>query len=386
MEYGITEQGFKLKTRDIIKSEMEQRAIEKFGNTINLNENSPLGILIGLLSYQYEDSWIDSQLNYNSQFIETATGQSLDYVANFIGLSRKLATKSTGTIKITGDEGSIVPIDFVVSTGNEILFKTLNTEEVIIGVGGFVTLSIQAVEEGKNGNVAIGLIDNIVNPVFGITSVTNELATQGGDETENDSELRNRYKASLDRAGGSTVNSIRANVLEKTDVSACIVLENDTNTVDGDGLPPKSIGVIVVGGVNQDIAEAIFEKKACGIETYGNISVNVLDDSGITKVIDFSRGTQVEIYADLTLTTNTNFPVNGNDLVIEAIQEYINDELSLGEDVIFNKVVTRIICYVHGVDDVSLTIGTTPSPVGTSNVVIAPTEVANILAENVVIT
>ena len=53
------------------------------------------------------------------------------------------------------------------------------------------------------------------------------------------------------------------------------VYENDSNVVDAAGRPPHSVEVVVDGGSNTDIAAQILATKSGGINTYGNITVEV---------------------------------------------------------------------------------------------------------------
>ena len=65
--------------------------------------------------------------------------------------------------------------------------------------------------------------------------------------------------------------------------------ENDTDYVDSRGLPPHSIEIIVEGGDNSEIAQAILRRKAGGIQTYGSIEVGVPGVYGDTIPVRFNR-------------------------------------------------------------------------------------------------
>ncbi len=83
-----------------------------------------------------------------------------------------------------------------------------------------------------------------------------------GQDEEIDAELQDRYYASLGKVGARRVESIEANVLDEVEgVRAAIAIENDTNVVDAEGRPPHSVETVVLGGLDEDIAMAIFKKK-----------------------------------------------------------------------------------------------------------------------------
>lgn len=72
-EYGVTSTGFRLKTREAIVADMEVKAKEVFGPNVNLSAKSPLGILIGLVSWPLSLVWLALQGVYNSAYVDTAT-------------------------------------------------------------------------------------------------------------------------------------------------------------------------------------------------------------------------------------------------------------------------------------------------------------------------
>lgn len=74
--------------------------------------------------------------------------------------------------------------------------------------------------------------------------------------------MQDRYYESLGKLGSRRIESIEANVLDDVPgVRAAIVIENDTNVEDADGRPPNSFETVVLGGLDEDIAMAIFRKK-----------------------------------------------------------------------------------------------------------------------------
>lgn len=379
--------GFDRKTRVEIVDDMKAKAKNLFGNDVNLAINSPLGILIQLFSYPLSLLWLALEKIYNAMSYKTATGQDLDNRAKNIGITRHPAAKATGEVEFTGDEGVNIPEGYILETDSDPAIQFETTEEVTIDSTGTAIAEIVAVEAGSSGNVSANTITEIVNPISGLDSVKNPNPSQGGRNRETDSELRLRYEDSLDRPGGSTANSIRANILERTEASNCLVLENVNNidNANGNGLPAKSFEAVVLGGVNQDIAESIFEKKPAGMEAYGGISNIITDDAGLEKTVAFSRATKVDIYVSADIETNSNYPSGGDNQVIDEIIDYIggiNTEgdsvtgLNIGQDVIRNKIIS-LVYNIDGVFDVnSLTIGVDSTSLSANNISIGFREVS----------
>lgn len=354
MSYGVNRNGFRKKSRKQIEDDMKLKAKNLFGDDINVGRTSVLGMLIALISWPLALLWSALESVYNSKYIQTATGQSLDELAKNIGISRIAPSKARGEVTLIGDESTLIQRGFLVETENGVRFET--TEDVIIDESGQATAEIIATETGSSGEVLANTIIEVVNPVSGLDEIWNEESTQGGRDRETDVEFRERYFDSFDMPGGSTTNSIRANILEETEATACLVLENYTFEEDEEGLPPKSIEAICLGGKNKKIAEAIFEKKPAGIQAYGQYAENVQDDSGVSQEVSFSRASVVDIYVKVELKTD-GYPSDGDEQVKEKIICYIggvgvDDETVRGLSIFENVIRTRIISIVHNVDGV----------------------------------
>lgn len=113
------------------------------------------------------------------------------------------------------------------------------------------------------------------------------------------------------------------------------------------GRPPKSFEAVVQGGSDSAVALKIWQTKPAGIQTYGNVNggagVVIVDSQGNNQVIHFSRATQAYIWVTVVLTLNPQetFPVNGEDLVAQAILAYGNS-LGIGIDVFLQRVQAAI--------------------------------------------
>jgi len=337
-------------------------------------------LFIRLNAWEESLAWQMAEDVYLSAFVDSATGTSLDKVAQYIGIVRNPAERAMGEVKFTGDDGTIIEQDFKIETEDGVLFFTL--EEVEID-GGEATAEIMAHYPGTDGNVPADTITEIVTPIEGLDSVTNPDATSGGRNKETDAELRERYIQSVAKGGASTVDSIRASLLDTEGVRAALVIVNNQNE-EVDGRPAKSFESYVLGGEAEDIAQTILQTGAAGIQPYGQETETVEDDSGQDHAIGFTYATEVDIYVDVTVTTSEEYPEDGNERMVTEIIKYIGgtDEdgqvytgLSMGEDVIYTQIIKA--CYrVPGVEDVDVTIGTSPDPTGTENISIDVTEVA----------
>jgi uncharacterized phage protein gp47/JayE len=121
--FGITPQGFLIKKFENIKSEIENALKLALGNDLNLLPQSVLGQLVAIFAERETLLWELAQAVYYSQYPDTAEGTSLDNVCSITGTVRKQATKSYGQAIALGQNGTIIPIDSIVSVPNSLTSK-----------------------------------------------------------------------------------------------------------------------------------------------------------------------------------------------------------------------------------------------------------------------
>lgn len=381
----LTKEGFKRKRYDDFVAEMQAQARELFGADVNLSDRSPLGQWINLIAFgRAEENELAEQV-YNAGHVDAAEGVSLDHNAKRIGLSRIQAQKATGQVSFEVEPGTSVLSGIIVSTTDGIEFITLNSKSDDDG-DGIITVNIEALTPGIIGNVPAHTVTEINTPVAGINAVTNPSATIDGKNTETDTEFRERYYRSLANAGGSSMPSIRAALLELPGVIDASVYENDTMDF-VNGVPPKSIAPFIYGGNDQEIANAIFERKSGGIQSFGSTIINLVDNIGKTHKIGFSRPTVVNVWVRLTLTKNaeyTQYPTDGDLQVKTRIIRHIGgldadgvryDGQGLDADVIQFRLIAAI-ADIPGLDDVVVELSTDGVNFRQNNISIDQTSIA----------
>lgn len=125
-------------------------------------------------------------------FADTAAGEYLDRLAGERGVYRKAATKSTGTVAVTGVVGALIVAGEMVSSDNvSFVFK----ESSNIPAGGSINVEVECTEYGTIGNVPVGAIKYFPKTLEGLQLVTNALAFTNGYAAESDESLRERYYA-----------------------------------------------------------------------------------------------------------------------------------------------------------------------------------------------
>ena len=231
----------------------------------------------------------------------------------------------------------------------------------------------------------VGTIDTIVTPVLGWDSVTNPVDAVSGQDEETDEELRLRFREGKFEKATNSYDAVYSALLNLTTVTEVKIYENDTDVTDSNGILPHSFMPIVVGGVSQDIGQAIWDNRPTGIISYGNTTVSVTDVQGFPHTVAFSRPAPVPVYITISRTTNSQYPANGDQAIQTALVNYFSTSQSTGSPVVYSRLYTPINS-VPGFQVNSLFIGTLPSPTGTTNISIPFNSVATINSVNIIIT
>lgn len=229
-------------------------------------------------------------------------------------------------------------------------------------------------------------ITSIVTPVLGWDSITNPLAASAGRFLETDEELRIRFRNTKLERSSNILDSLYSALLNIDGVTEVAIYENDTDITDSNGVLPHSFLPVILGGSTQIIAETIWENKPMGILSQGNTIVAITDSQGFLHDIGFERPNPVTIYIAITLSANpeanTAFPGDGAEQIKQAIINYAANNFGVGDDIIYSRLYTPINSIPgHQVD--SLYLGTSPSPVGVSNVVVDFNEIGSFESANI---
>lgn len=370
---GLSASGFERKRLVDIKTEIETALKLAFGENIDLEPESGFGQFVGILSEGFSDQWESQENVYNSQYPSTAQENQLSNVVMYNGIERQDATNSTVTGTISGTAGTVIPINSqasVASTG--LIFETLS--QVIIGAGGTITVSMQAVDTGPI-EATSGTLTVIETPIFGWTSITNSLDALVGRDEETDAELRIRRELSTQALGQNLVDSLFGQLLNIDGVEDAVVISNGTDAV-VDGIPAHQFASSILGGDNDEIAQAIWNNTPQGILSYGTTTIAIIDDQGFSQDTKFIRPSDVEIYFKIDITTNTTeFPGTGETDIKDAVVAYGLANFKISDDVIRSEFYTPINA-TPGILTVDLFIGLGASPSGTSNLTIDIDEIS----------
>lgn len=190
------------------------------------------------------------EISYMSEFLLTEAlklifpefcegyAEIMDYHAKTRGLSRKQPEYATGEVVVTGEADCEIPEGTMFSTisvNGEASVDFITTEDAILEEAGDVTIPVQAVLEGKAGNVPANTVVLNASRIDGITNVTNPSEITGGLEEETTESLQERimeYDATLGYSYGGTESDYKrwALAVEGTG-SATIISPTDDSGV-----------------------------------------------------------------------------------------------------------------------------------------------------------
>lgn len=305
------------------------------------------------------------------------------------------ALGSLSAVSVTGNYADGFTVTFAGADGSvDQPLLQIGTNTLESGVDN-VTVSFVETTKGILPNVLVeleaetaGLIPAYANtltvietPVAGWDSFNNPEDLTAGKDIETDAELRIRRKITLATAGAGTVEAIRSALLAIDEVEACVVYENLLDVIDAFGRPPHSVEAVILGGDDDEIAEILWATAPAGIERFGGVDVIIVDSQGFNQTISFSRPTEVDIWLEVDITVNTDFPVGGEATLKQQIVDYAVMNFSIGDPVVPFGTISIASAIgeeggVAGIIDYEIRVGTAINPTLDDNITIDPDEVS----------
>ena len=346
--------------------------------TLVKNSCSKVGIEVGSVTVG---------ATYTLNALHSTTTESYSYVAQ-IGDESSDILNALATAIASGSanyNGEVLGSELWFSRNDEFQLVSYTTTSNLTITKVAKIGTVQADEIGVVDVTAETLI-NISNPISGWDSVTNPTDGSEGRVEETDDELRARFFTSRNASAQNTIDAIYANLLAIDNVASVLVRENDTDVTDVlTGLPPHSINAVIRGGSSSSIADVLWINKPAGIELVGATEVEITDSQGGIQTIKFDRPDNISIYISMTIQSDGSFADDGEQQIRDAISTYFDSNYGVGDDIVYSRLYTPINS-VSGFQVNDLTIGTTASPTGMSNIAIADNEIGVVVDTNIIIT
>lgn len=336
MSDNFDSNGLQVATRTELLEALTQAFQTIYGPDANLDQSSPDGQLLNIFAQGGVDIRELLMQIYNSFDPDNCSGRILDERCAINNIFRKGGTFTTVPIDITTNrtvtlQGLDENYNDVNATGYTIQDSAGNQ---------FVLVSTQTLQAGTTRvlfrSKDIGSVQTTLNTitipvtiVLGVVSVNNPVDATEGKNEESDYDLKVRRRQSVSIGSSGYLNGLLATVLQLDGVTDAALYENFTGEVDANGTPAHCMWLVVEGGSDADIADAIYRKKSYGCNMRGNITYTITTVSAQQFVAKWDEPTEQELYLkfDIIPTSSTV------QFDLDAIKSYItsNESFRIGQ-------------------------------------------------------
>ncbi len=301
-----------------------------------------------------------------------ATGRMQDAIGRIYFIERLPAQPTVLDVTCFGSSGVVIPVGSLVTDTSGNIYSSTN--EVTIGNGGSVSANF--------ANLAMGPIpvpeEDAISIYQAIPGWDSAICLSGvlGNEVESRAAFELRRQQSVAKNSIGSLPSILGAVLGVDGILDAYVTENVLNTNFSVGsvvLVPHSIYVAAVGGLAEDIGQAIWSKKAPGCNYNGNTTVTVQDNnSGYNPPlpsyeVTFEIPEALKILFSITIINSPLVPSNALQLIQSAIINAFSGadggaRARIGSTLLASRFYAPLIALGSWVQIVSLLIGSINNP------------------------
>jgi uncharacterized phage protein gp47/JayE len=304
--------------------EAEFRAV--FGQDLDTDPSTPQGVLITRVTEERDAIARNNAEVANQINPDISGGVFLDALWRLTGGKRNEEVRSiiTGVV-LGGVPGTFIPAGSLALSTSGFRFE-LVSPRILDSLGG-ATGDFRALDSGSIGVPPHGL-DSVASSVLGWETVDNPTSAIPGRVQEGDAASRRRRRQTLALQTTSVNEAIVSRLYNLPEVRSLYYLENYADTdqvVDGISMRKHSIWVCVEGGIDEDIAQVLFETKTVGGGYNGAVEVTVYDPSnGKPYLIKFDRPEEVQLLIRITIKETS---LDADRLIPELVMNYVDGDL-----------------------------------------------------------
>ena len=316
--------GFSVQEPQEVREEIAQSWINAFKSDdtpdINTAPETPQGQIIDAETLAITQK--DAELAFLANMFnpKTARGIWQDALAEIYFIKRKKAVNSRCYCVLTGLNGTVIEKGSKIQSSADSTYWDL-LETVTINGNSSVTALFECESEGAV-IASPNTLNKIITTVAGWDTVNNIQSDTVGSLEESQQAFEKRRYDSVALNSVGTTASVFSRVNQIDDVVGCYVVDNKTNVnkiIDDYLLKPHSIYVAVIGGSNQDIAEAIYRSLSAGCDYNGNTQITVVDPHTHAKEkVTFMRPTPQNVYIKVNVF-DKDLPDDYENLIKNAV-------------------------------------------------------------------
>lgn len=233
----------------------------------DVNVGSVVRTILEAVSRELALAYAQLNLAYDSAFVETATGSSLDRVVALLGYSRFRAGRPVGSVRFGRRQGSVGEVSIPAGTPvtdleDKIRYETVETRTMLAGES---TAEIRV--RGATATTPVvpeHTLTVIQRAVAGLDAATNERPTTTSSVDESDAELRARVAVALLASSKGTVGALENGLLQLPEVRA-VSVEEFPNDVPGEVRLAISLTHPDSGAIPDSVRARIEELRPAGI-------------------------------------------------------------------------------------------------------------------------
>ena len=395
--FGMTPQGFVPKRLSDILSSITNKVKSitdpKTGEQPFMNESadSIFGQMSQIISEELAICWEAAYMASQQFNPANASGATLRSLVQLEGITPSYGAKTQLRMKMYGTAGTVIPAGSIISSEDDSQ-TYITVENATIGDNGTVYVNANCTETGPN-DPAWNTIFVIKTPVYGWTKAENYSTVSVGANADTDTELHIKQEKATSSTSYRQVDAIEAGLMNVDGVKFARLYVNKTLTTDDNSIPGKTIAPVVVGGTDEDVAEALRLKCGTLDNFYGTTTVSYTGPLGDTQEVKFSRPAPVVILMNIviSLTENSTFQESEIDKIKQAIVDYAQyDQSGLtgfppGSDIIRTRLYTPINS-IPGFKVDTLEIGKVDGIIAEQDVAINWNEIGSFSTSNITVT
>lgn len=234
----------------------------------DINVGSVARTLLETIAREMATQYQQLQLVYESGFVETAKGDSLEKVVALVDVRRIARGSPVGKVRFSraaGSSGTIfIPIDSVVTDGKGTRYRTTVEASLVPN-----QLSAEVWVHGESPKTKLlpaGALAVLERAIAGVASVANAEGTWAAAEDESDDQLRARARRAIHATGKGTRDALRFGLESLPFVSAVSIAEYPDPAVPMPGQVLLTVACTVdTPGNRAIVAQRVEELRPAGI-------------------------------------------------------------------------------------------------------------------------
>lgn len=330
----VTAAGISAPTYDQIKQSLEESFQGIYGSDIYIAPDSQDGQWIAVQAQAIHDCNQSMIAVYNAFRPTVAQNSGLSSVVKINGIRRKSASFSTAVGNVVGVTGTLISNGVVADNNGN---KWNLPASVTIPGAGFIAVTVTAQDAGALA-VPAGGINKISTPTFGWQSFASTADSVPGQPIETDATLRKRQATAAGLPSVTPLGGVVAALAALNGVTRVRAYENDSASVDADGIPARNIAVVIEGGNILEIATTYGQKKTPGPTTYGTTTQTYTDPiTSINYDINFFVLAEQAVTIEMSVQPGVGWNTTIAAAIQAAVAAYVNG-LGIGSDVQISRV------------------------------------------------